>query len=156
MFDRDSGRKERIQLTDTPVSAIIKLSEGNPGALTVLGRVLSEGSEIDPDAGFGQPIFIILNFDSIGLYGSLVWQLYKDVCGERLDKTIAIVRSWQMGFVTDSQIRFACANRGAGIDVNEVCLKLKKRLPHFNFKEETDPDSPLLQTYPEEVEGEDV
>jgi hypothetical protein len=150
MFDRDSGRKERIQLTDTPMSSVMKLAEGNPGALTVLSRVLREGAEIDPDAGFGQPIFIILNFDSIGLYGPLVWQLYKDVCGERLDKTIAIVRSWQMGFLSDSQIRYACDNRGSGINVDEVCLKLKKRLPSFNFKEETDQESPLLQSYPEE------
>jgi hypothetical protein len=97
--------------------------------------VLVEGSRIDPDAGHGQSFFILLNFDSIGLYGPNVWVLYKNLCEERLDKTIAVLRACQLGYVSDAQIHAACANRGAVLDVNALCRRVKERLPNFMFTE---------------------
>jgi len=127
---------ERINLSDTPISAITKLCEGNPGALTVLANILKEGGKIDPDAGFGEPFFIILNFDSYNIYGPRIWMLYKDVCEQKLDKTIAMVRATQMGFISASKLNFAIDNGGAGLDVEAVCKQVKERLPNFQFKEE--------------------
>lgn len=137
-------RKERITLMDTPFSAIAKLSDGNPGALTVLSRIFNEGSKIDPDAGFGEAFFIILNFDSYGIFGPQVWMLYKDVCGERLDRTIALVRATQMGIISEAQLKHAINNRGAGLDVKAVCSQLKERLPNFTFTEEPPDDAVVV------------
>lgn len=128
--------KERITLSDTPVSAITKMSEGNPGAATVLTRVMLDGSKIDPDAGHGQSIFILLGFDSRGIFGSRVWMLYKDVCRERLDHTIAMVRAVQLGILPEKVLDHAIDNRGQGLDVADICAQVKERLPNFNFIEE--------------------
>ena len=42
-----------IKLTDTPMDIIIKLSEGNPGAVTTLMEIFSRGDKIDPDGALG-------------------------------------------------------------------------------------------------------
>ncbi len=39
---------ERITLTDTPIDIMKKLSEGNPGALSVLMQLLKDDGKIDP------------------------------------------------------------------------------------------------------------
>lgn len=126
-----SEHKQRITLSDTPMSAIMSLAEGNPGALTVLMRTMQEGGKIDPDAGYGEPFFIILSFDSLGLYGPKIWMLYKDVCKENLSKTLAMLRAWQLGFTTSEQVHHACDNHGAGLDVDALCARVKERLPNF-------------------------
>ena len=48
---------ERIQLTDSVMDIVIKMSDGNPGAVTVCMSLLTEAAKIDPDhfiPGIGQ------------------------------------------------------------------------------------------------------
>lgn len=40
----------RIDLADTLKDMIVKCAEGNPGALTVLCRIVEEHAAIDPDS----------------------------------------------------------------------------------------------------------
>jgi hypothetical protein len=63
--DMDEDQKELI----------IKMSEGNPGAINVLLALSQE-----PD-GFWD----ILELNRQGVKGSLIWMRYKDVCGEDID-----------------------------------------------------------------------
>lgn len=125
----------RITLMDTPLTAIVKLAEGNPGAVSVLGRVMTEGGKIDPDS---KPFLILLNLDTLGLYGPRVWMLYKDVCGERLDRTLAVLRAWQLGLLSRDAVHHAVENRGAGVvpHLEAICKVVKERLPSFTFTEE--------------------
>ena len=44
---------ERIELTDSVSGALIKMSEGNPGALTTLIQIMKESPKIDPDDFMG-------------------------------------------------------------------------------------------------------
>lgn len=44
--------KERIEITDNAMDIMTKLSEGNPGAMAVLMKMLMEGGKIDPQCAF--------------------------------------------------------------------------------------------------------
>lgn len=132
--------KARIQLTDTAMSAAMKMSDGNPGALTVLARMFKEGAEIDPDDAMGA-IGNMLSLDTLGIYGPRIWMLYKDVCGEDLRVTCAILRANQLGFLRESDLNRAIDNYGEGIDVPDLVAKVENRLPNFKRAEEPVPSS---------------
>src|ERR1035437_2480941 len=120
-----------MQLTDTPQSMIVKMCEGNPGALRVLLNCVTQGAAIDPDHILGG-IAPILELDELGLYGSNIWILYKDVCKEDLPDMIAMLRAWQLGFVERTKILHAVENYGEGIDVAALRVKVEEKLPNFH------------------------
>lgn len=68
---------DRIRIDMTVPEILYTLSEGNPGALTVLMDWM-QSSDI--------ALFQVLTLDSKKLYGSRIWELYKDICGEDLDR----------------------------------------------------------------------
>jgi hypothetical protein len=68
----------RITLDMSNIDMLMAMSEENPGALTVLLKLLNG------EDGF----FKILLLDSKKLYGSDIWVLYKDICGENLNRFI--------------------------------------------------------------------
>lgn len=123
-------QKTRLQLTDTTKDVFVKMSEGNIGALTVLGKILNEGHVIDP-YGFMGGMTIILNMDSQGIYGPRIWGLYKDVCREDIVRTIAMTRAVQLGLLDKDTLDFAINNRGVGLDVDENLAKVLVELEEF-------------------------
>src|SRR5882757_1852945 len=96
----------RIGLLDDPLSSVVKLAEGNPGATVVMGQLLRDGNAIDPDGAFGG-FGVLLGFDSLGIYGPSIWLLYKDICGENIRNVCMIVRAWQLGFLPSGRLRAA-------------------------------------------------
>lgn len=126
--------KEKIKLTDSMPEVMLKMSEGNPGALSVCMQVLTQGEKIDPDnmlKGLG----VILSMDTLGLYGTAIWMLYKDVCQQNLRHMLAVLRGNQLGIVSKAQVMHAVQNRGEGLEVADVCQKVKERLPNFQLEE---------------------
>lgn len=65
-----------IQLNDTPKDAVIKMSEGNPGALTVLMQLLRV-----PDA-----VLMLLNLDAMECRGAKIWMAFNDYCKRDIEK----------------------------------------------------------------------
>jgi hypothetical protein len=126
--------KERIQLTDSTLDILIKMSDGNPGALTVLMRMLKEGGAIDPQS-FAGGLGAILSMDSHGIHGSRVWMLYKDVCKESSESTLAVLRACQLGQLSESTMLTAIDTYGQGVDVAAIVASVKERLPQFGAKE---------------------
>ena len=63
----------KIGLQDTLKDTVFKLSEGNPGAFSVLLRFLEQ------DVNFA-PIHM-LKLDVWGIYGCRIWMAFKDVMG---------------------------------------------------------------------------
>ena len=61
--------KERIELTDSFLDMVMKMSEGNPGAVTALMELFTKYEAIDPESAFGG-ISPILSFDTHGIYGT--------------------------------------------------------------------------------------
>jgi len=119
--------RTRIEITDTLMGAVIKLSEGNPGAMTACVNLLKETPKHDPQNILGG-IGTLLNLDSSNVYGSRIWCLYKDVCGESTEKTIKLLRAKQMGIVDTEKFNHAIDHRGQGIDLDSVIKEVNKRL----------------------------
>ena len=86
----------RIELNDTVTDMMIKMSDGNPGAVTVMMQMLQEAENIDPQAIMGG-VGAVLALDTHEIYGSNIWILYKDVCGGDLRKMIMLMRATQLG-----------------------------------------------------------
>lgn len=126
------NRNTRITLEDTGITSITKIAEGNPGALRVCMELLLNGSAIDPDSVMGG-LGNLLSLDTHGIYGSEVWMLYKDVCGEDLTDTIGILRACQLGILPEQEMLQAI--RGAAPlsteRFNDLIAAVRERLPAF-------------------------
>jgi hypothetical protein len=131
---RREQMNDRITLDKTIIDNLTAMAEGNPGAITVLMRMYTEGTAIDPDSLLGS-LGAIMLLDTFRVYGHRIWMLYKDVCGEDITHTIAVLRACQMGIIPQSQVDTAIDNRGQGIDVEEVFKLLKEQLPAFGLVE---------------------
>lgn len=74
---------ERItNLNSTAMDIVVKLSDGNPGAVTVLMKMLQ-----DP-----MNLLAILLFDTFSIYGSNIWIAYKDYAKEDINVLISALR----------------------------------------------------------------
>ena len=124
----------KIQFTDTPQDVVMKLSEGNPGALSVCMQVLLEGTEIDPD-GFGGGLGALLGLDTLGIYEPRIWMLYKDVCRQDLPTMLAMLRGWQLGIINADVLNHAIDNYGQGLDILSAYAKVHEQLPAFRYAE---------------------
>lgn len=118
----------RLRLEMNFNDMLFVLSEGVPGAITVIMDAFRKGDEVDPD-GMGAWGFVI-NLDMMEIYGSRIWMLYKDVCGENISNTIAMVRSVQMGVINAEDLNAAIDGRGR-LDVERTVKRLKEKLPNF-------------------------
>lgn len=127
--------QQRIKLDDTFISAATKLAEGNIGAVRVLLQLASTEAKIDPDAAL-PGIGVLLDLEQHGFYGSRIWMLYKDVCGQDITKMHAVLRAMQLGLVKKSAVENAIGTdetRGKpdAIDVWALLTAVKERLPRF-------------------------
>ena len=122
--------KERITLQDTALSAIVKLVEGNPGAARVCTELYKTAAGIDPDA-FGGGLAPLLMLDTLGIYGSDIWGLYRDVCRDSLVHMVAALRAVQLGILAESKLKHAIQNRGEGVDPVALFDAVCQRLPNF-------------------------
>lgn len=119
--------KERITLEDNAIAAIMKLSGGNPGALNVVMSLYQEGSAIDPDDVFGG-LGQLLSLDTLGIYESDIWMLFKDVCDEDLTKVVLLLRSCQLGLLSECDLKRAIAGGDRGYGNPEL---LPKTFPEY-------------------------
>jgi hypothetical protein len=122
------NKNTRIQLHDSGVDSVLKLSEGNPGAMEVLMTLMTESPLIDPDNMFGS----LLSLDTLGIYGRRIWMLYKDVCGQDVVKMVAALRAVQMGLISEETLNHAIDHRGGGINLDVIMVDIKGQLPRFN------------------------
>jgi len=124
----------RIKLSDTPMSSMMKMADGNPGAITVMTSLFKEGGEIDPQdflGGLGQ----ILSLDSLAIYGPRIWMFYKDVCGQNITKMIVCMRAVQLGLLPETKLNHAIDNYGEGIDVDDLHKQVCDKLEEFKKPE---------------------
>jgi len=130
------NKKTRLSLTDTPVTTIMKMSDGNPGACVVMTNLLSNGGNIDPQdfmGGLGN----LLSLDSHGIYGSDIWGLFKYVCGEDLTKMVATLRAVQLGIIPEEDLLRAIKainytnDDNFKLDVNDLHIKVCEQLEQF-------------------------
>lgn len=130
----------RLKLEMTLQDVVVAMAQDNPGdginpgAMACCVELINNGDAIDPDAAMGGGFAAIMHMDSMGIYGSRIYQLWNDVCGRDLTKMIAMLRADQLGQlagVTETKILRAIANRGEGIDLDAVVVAVMERLPSF-------------------------
>src|SRR5712672_2980276 len=73
-----------IQLGDDPISSLLSLAQGNPGAATVLGKLLQDGPQGYMD---------ILHLDDMGMKGPQIWVAWKDYCKQDLEAFRKAIRA---------------------------------------------------------------
>ncbi len=122
----------RIGLSDTIHDTIYKMSDGNPEAITVLLSILKHGDTIDPDAAMGS-IMAILDLDTLDIYGSHIWALYKDVCDCQIARFMGLLRAYQLGFVDGDTLKAAASDprSGTSLDVDGLLKQVKEKPPNF-------------------------
>jgi hypothetical protein len=122
---------QRIKLEMSMLDAVACVCEGNPGAIRVCLEILKHGGQIDPDSllgGFG----VILLLDTLGIYGSQIWILHKDICEENIIATIGMLRAFQLGHISDCELMNAIKSEGIIlIDVPTYLMRVRKELPKF-------------------------
>lgn len=103
----------RIELTDTLVSALIKMAEGNPGAIAALSDVCQKAEGIDPQSAFG-PLAPVLSLDTHGIYGSSIYVLWNDVCSRDARRMLMLLRAVQLGLLSENRLTTAAADQSRG------------------------------------------
>ena len=123
---------ERITLGMSGAEICKAMAEGNIGGATVCISLLKHNAEIDHDSLLGN-LGSILILDTLNIYGSRIWMLYKDVCKENIATTIALLRAYQLGVegIAPDSLNFAIDNMGAGIIIDDVVKAVKEELPDF-------------------------
>jgi hypothetical protein len=125
----------KIKLNDSFMDVVMKMSEGNPGAISVLMQLMKEVPTIDPANVLGG-LGPILEMDTLGIYGSRIWILYKDVCGEDIAKTNWMLRAWQLGLLTETELNHRIDNYGRD-GVDEIAAKVVTKLAEYQAERET-------------------
>lgn len=113
----------------TALDVIVALADGNPGATEVMFRMLKDNQAIDPDSALGA-IGAIMSLDTHRIYGSRIWMLYKDVCGQDIVKTIGVIRAVQLGLVSERVLN-AAIDGSEQLDADAVLAQVRERLPKF-------------------------
>jgi hypothetical protein len=131
------NQNTRLNLDDSLIDSIIKLSEGNIGAARVCTDLFATKiiERTDPDSLFGAA-GTLMNLDTLGIYGSRIWQLFKYVCTEQYENIVILFRAWQLGFIGEEEILAAVeasySNASASnINFPDLLQKVQNELPNF-------------------------
>lgn len=126
---------ERITLQDDGMSAMLKMADGNPGAVTAMMELLQDDNKTDPDSFIGG-IGNILSLDTIGIYGTDIYVLWSDICGRDIVKMISLLRGHQLGFITSELLKEISGRQDRSgkslIDIEDIYKKVCDYLPNFD------------------------
>lgn len=109
---------ERIELTDSVMDIMLKMSEGNPGALTALMEIQTKSLIIDPQGSMGG-IGSILLLDTWNIYGSSIYILYSDKCGKDIRKLLMLLRATQLGYLSSTKLQEMATDQMREVDLTE-------------------------------------
>ena len=108
----------RITLQDTLMDVLVKMAEGNPGAITAMMDILDKHDAIDPQAVMGG-LGAIMLFDTLEIYGSSIYIIWNDKCGKDVRKLLVLQRSCQLGFMPDSKLKEMAADQMREVDLTD-------------------------------------
>lgn len=94
----------RIELTDSIMDMIIKMAEGNLGALNALMEIMAKHDEIDPQGAMGG-VGSILILDTWEIYGTCIYVLFNDQCDRDVRKMLMLMRACQLGMFPESRLK---------------------------------------------------
>lgn len=87
----------RIEYENNYLDITMRISEGNPGALSVIKKILWAHEEFFPV----EPMNMVLVLDEIGVYGGALWNLGEYVCkGQDMSILSLILYNYNYGKLT--------------------------------------------------------
>lgn len=119
----------RIKLHMSMQDVVYEMSEGNPGAINVIMQMVARNEQIDPDDAFG-PLGPLLSLDTLDVYGSRIYILYKYVCGQDIVATLAYIRATQLGLKSEADLTHSIDSE-TPIDTVALLKEVRERLPAF-------------------------
>ncbi len=128
--------ESRIELNDSVVDIVGKMSDGNPGAINAMIMLESLDLKIDPDSAF-KNLSGLISLDSYKIYGSSIYILFNDQCGRNAHKLYVLLRATQMGIFSAKRLKDIAADqmRSDIIKKDEwfnIVEKLNHVLPNLN------------------------
>lgn len=99
----------RVELTDSKMDAMIKISDGNPGCIMAMMEIMEKTSDIDPQALMGG-LGSILMFDTWEIYGSEIYILFNDECDRDVRKLLMLMRAVQLGIFPKKKLKEMAAD----------------------------------------------
>ena len=93
----------RIAISDDLVTALQKMSEGNPGAINVIMQLVEKTDELYVGQGFA-PFECVSRLDKLAIYGPSIWILYKDICHQRIELVFKMLHANVKGILSDADI----------------------------------------------------
>ena len=95
----------RITILDDAKSALVKICEGNPGAINACCCMIKEGASVYPYVD-GWKYIILL--DTLEIYGSDIYVLWSDICQRDTQKMIAALRVAKIDAYKADVLKDAC------------------------------------------------
>lgn len=97
---------ERLKLFDSITNAIIKMAEGNPGAMEACMSLIKNGDRIAPP-NIGGMIYIF-DLDREGIYGTDIYVFWNDICNRETLKMIAVLEAVRLRLFSGRILAEAC------------------------------------------------
>jgi hypothetical protein len=115
---------------------LVKMSDGNPGAMGCISEILINAANIDPD-NFAGPFGPLLSLDMYNIYGTDLYKFYNDCCHKNLVMVIAVLRATQLGKYSVKELKdMIHGDGGRGFDMSTKATELyslvQDQLPRFN------------------------
>lgn len=125
----------KIDLNDTLMDVVVKMSAGNPGAVSVVSEIIRRAKEIDPQDALA-PLGPILSLDEMEIYGSSIYVLCRDKCDGDVRKLLVLLRANQLGFLSRKRVTELATDQTRSVNLNpsefeELDRKVCDRLSEF-------------------------
>lgn len=108
----------RITLEDTGMEMIMKMSDGNPGALTTMMEIIEKHADIDPQAFMGG-IGAIMILDTWEIYGTDIYILFNDKCNRDVRRMLMLMRATQLGLFSHSKLQQMAADQMREVNLTD-------------------------------------
>ena len=108
----------RIKMNDSAIAIIMKMGEGNPGALNALMELMKNEPTVDPQS-FWSGVGTMLALDTLGIYGSSIYILFSDKCKKDVRKMIMLLRAHNLGYITAELIQQMAADQMGVVNLTD-------------------------------------
>jgi hypothetical protein len=120
----------RLNITDTPANAVIKLVGQNAEAAAACIALVKAVETVEPKAEFG-PFTPLLMLDQLAIYEASIARLYSVVCGSDPAKMLAVLHATRLRLIAADELRRAISGRGPRLDADQVLDLMRSRIPGF-------------------------
>jgi len=114
----------RINYKMSAMEMVHAISSGLPGTIAVLAGIKADFKKVDPENGMD--IFgYLLTMDMFQIYDGSLWNIHSKLCDMQIVKTIAILRSLQLGIFSIEDINFHLQEEVKTLDFAKLITEIR-------------------------------